>query len=257
MDNENLALTNIRFEGADLKHCNFENTRVHKCFFDNADLSHAEFTYATLNDCNFLEANLNGANFSYAKLIHCDFTRATIKEVHLGLTIADQRTTFGEILKSESDGNYNFAAIEYKQLKEMYRNSSLHSEVDKAHYKAMVCKRKTLPSRHPFRWMNYMFGDLLCKYGTSFVNVLIWGIVIIMICAGLFYVNDSLLYQNNDVHISFSDAIYFSMITFSTLGYGDHHAIGDLRFLAAFESLIGLALMSLFTVIVARSIIRD
>jgi hypothetical protein len=47
------------------------------------------------------------------------------------------------------------------------------------------------------------------------------------------------------------------MITFATVGYGDYHPIGALRFLAAFEGFLGAALMALFTVIVARNIIRD
>lgn len=39
--------------------------------------------------------------------------------------------------------------------------------------------------------------------------------------------------------INFSDHLYFSAVTFSTLGYGDFRPSGDSRLLAAYEALIG------------------
>ena len=69
--------------------------------------------------------------------------------------------------------------------------------------------------------------------------------------------NHSLVYLSNPGKTSFLDALYFSVVTFTTLGYGDYHAIGYMRYIAAAEAFIGAALTALFTVIVARNIIRD
>ncbi len=69
--------------------------------------------------------------------------------------------------------------------------------------------------------------------------------------------NNSLVYLNIPGDTSFFDALYFSIVTFTTLGYGDYHAVGSMRYLAAAEAFVGAALMALFTVIVARNIIRD
>lgn len=43
---------------------------------------------------------------------------------------------------------------------------------------------------------------------------------------------------------SLLDSVYFSFTTFTTLGYGDIAAIGDIRFLAGLESLTGLVLIT-------------
>jgi hypothetical protein len=43
---------------------------------------------------------------------------------------------------------------------------------------------------------------------------------------------------------SLIECIYFSAITFTTLGFGDVYAVGPLRFMAATESLIGLVLIA-------------
>ncbi len=43
---------------------------------------------------------------------------------------------------------------------------------------------------------------------------------------------------------SLLDCVYFSFTTFTTLGYGDIAALGDIRFLAGLESLTGLVLIT-------------
>ena len=93
-------LSNIHFEGAVLKHCNFQDGKIHDCFFEGADLSHTEFKNATLNTCNFQESDCTGANLEGAKLINCDLLDATIKDMTTATTIVDQKTSFGKRLKS-------------------------------------------------------------------------------------------------------------------------------------------------------------
>lgn len=255
---EELAiLSGVHFEGAILKHCNFLDGKIHECLFENADITHSTFQNASINDCSFREADLIGVNFTGTRFANCNFTDATIKDVLLGSTLVDQKTNFGRILKSEKDENYHFASIEYKQLKEMYKNSSLHEIADTCHYKEMVSRRKITKLIHPSRWANYIFGDLLCKYGTSFVRVFLSGLVVIVFCALLYFEYESLQYRIEGAMISFWDSLYFSVVTFTTLGYGDYHVVGMMRFVAGLESFIGAALMSLFTVVIARRIIRD
>lgn len=256
---EELAiLSDIHFEGATIRHCNFIDGKIQGCFFENTEIAHSNFQDSKVNNCMFKEADCTAINFEGTQLINCNFTDANIKDIVLGKTLADQKTTFGKVLKSEKEDNFHLASIEYKQIKEMYKNSSLHEIADEYHYKEMVAKRKIVSLLYPSRWANYIFGDLLCKYGTSFMRVFFSGIIVIVVCAFLFLENNSLQYHSaNGVAISLADALYFSTVTFTTLGYGDFHATGLMRFAAGAESFIGAALMSLFTVIVARRIIRD
>lgn len=43
---------------------------------------------------------------------------------------------------------------------------------------------------------------------------------------------------------AFLDAVYFSAVTYSTVGYGDMVPVGAIRFLAGTESLVGLVLIT-------------
>lgn len=256
-EEEVAILSNIHFEGAYLKHCNFEGGKIHECNFEHSDLSHAEFKHASLNNCDFSDAECYAANFHGAKIVDCDFKDASIKDISLERVLIDQRTTWGDKIRSEKEKNYHYASVEYKQIKEMYKGSSLHNLADQYHRKEMIAKRKTLSKKDPMYWLNYIFGDLLCSYGTSFVRVMLAALLVVFSCAFLYTHNNSLIYHNQAVDPSLFDAVYFSTVTFTTLGYGDFHPIGGLRYLAALESFIGAALLSLFTVIVARKLIRD
>ncbi|MFA7685934.1 MAG: pentapeptide repeat-containing protein, partial [Candidatus Gracilibacteria bacterium] len=238
---EELAiLSDIHFEGATLRHCNFIDGKIHNCFFENSDLTHSNFQNSRINDCSFKESDCLGINFEETQLINCNFVDANIKDIVLGKTLANQKTTFGKILKSEKEGNFHFASIEYKQIKEMYKNSSLHEIADEYHYREMVAKRKISSLLSPSRWANYIFGDLLCKYGISFTRVFLTGLIVIIACAFLFLANNSLQYHSaTTAPISLTDALYFSTVTFTTLGYGDFHATGLMRFVAGAESFFG------------------
>ncbi len=255
---EDMAIiSDVHFEGATLRHCSFEDGKIQNCNFEDCDLTHAEFKLSTLNTCSFENANLNSVDFSNTKIINCRFENADLKDISLTESIIDQKTNFGKKLKSEKEKNYHFASIEYKQIKTAYKNSSLHNLADHFLYKEMVCKRRLTHPLNPMRWLNFIFGDLLCKYGTSFVRIFIASLVVMAICAAIFNINGSLISVIDNEPHGFLNSLYFSLVTFTTLGYGDYHVVGYLRFLAGFESFIGACLMSLFTVVVARKIIRD
>ena len=55
---------------------------------------------------------------------------------------------------------------------------------------------------------------------------------------------------------SFGNSLYYSGITFFTIGYGDYFAWGILKPIAVFEGFSGVFLMSYFTVAFVRKILR-
>ncbi len=53
-----------------------------------------------------------------------------------------------------------------------------------------------------------------------------------------------------------SGPIYFSTVTFTTLGYGDLRPLGRLRVAAAVEAALGAIMMAMLTVVYARRFLR-
>jgi len=90
------------------------------------------------------------------------------------------------------------------------------------------------------------------QYASSWLNNVYWGygrrpfrvigcsLVMIFICALIYYFNQGLLNMpSQQAEATLSDSFYYSTITFTTLGYGDFTPKGFLRVVASFEALFG------------------
>jgi len=56
--------------------------------------------------------------------------------------------------------------------------------------------------------------------------------------------------------LSLLNCLYFSVVTFTTLGYGDMVPVGAARALAAFEAFTGSFTMALFVVVFVKKMTR-
>lgn len=106
-----------------------------------------------------------------------------------------------------------------------------------------------------------IFGRLLFGYGERPTRVLTAGVVIILLC-GLFYSSDMahLAYSFDKVcNLSLFEGVYFSTITFTTLGFGEIYPAGSdwlTRVVTMFESLSGICLTTLFVVSLSKRFSR-
>ena len=104
----------------------------------------------------------------------------------------------------------------------------------------------------------FIFGRLLFGYGERPVRVLVAGALIIVLCAFFYSHPGSLAYRDGLDGQSFLQGLYFSTITFTTLGYGDLYpaANGLSRLVAMAEAIAGGCLMALFIVSLAKRFSR-
>jgi len=71
----------------------------------------------------------------------------------------------------------------------------------------------------------------------------------------LVFSNGEPIFQNGVLY-GIGRSLYFSIVTFSTLGYGDIHPVGLLKGFAAVEAFLGLVVMGVFVVSLARKLFR-
>jgi len=107
------------------------------------------------------------------------------------------------------------------------------------------------------RFFEWFFVDLTTAYGTSWNRILIWWVIVILIPAILYSVNDAVLINLKSVSINFFQGLYFSIITFATLGYGDMiPKNGWPQVVASVESILGAILMAAFIAVFSRKFMR-
>jgi len=131
-------------------------------------------------------------------------------------------------------------------------------EADYYFYRHMVAKRSLKSWYDPRRWLEWLLIDLTCAYGTSWQRVLGTWFAVILISTLIFWLGGGIVSRGDGEPIrSFWRSLYFSIITFTTLGYGDYRPKrGGFRALASAEALIGAFMMALFVVVFARKFMR-
>lgn len=98
---------------------------------------------------------------------------------------------------------------------------------------------------------------LLSVYGESPSRVALSAFIVIVTCAGLYYVSGIYSPVNQEIIHSLPTSIYFSIVTFTTLGYGDYSpASSYARVISSCEAVSGLLFTSLFLVTVVRKYSR-
>lgn len=111
----------------------------------------------------------------------------------------------------------------------------------------------------------FIFGRLLFGYGERPNRVLVTGAVIILLCAAFYSspaahlafqygIDDSMMSER----LRFLDGLYYSTITFTTLGFGDIYPAADglTRIVTMLESMAGACLMALFVVTLSKRFSR-
>ena len=158
----------------------------------------------------------------------------------------------------------------YRLFKKILKQSNL--------LKRVIIKSKILSkwlfSKKAIEWFNLSVSDFIYQYGENPWRVIRFALIIIFLFAIILnfsgIINSDSTYliiefikksQSDEYTIrylgpvlgSFLNCLYFSVVTFTTLGYGDFQpAVGLSRFFVSLESIIGAITMALFVYTFAR-----
>ncbi|USD65814.1 ion channel [Vibrio sp. SCSIO 43136] len=239
--------------------------------FYRADLSQAHCFGLDLRGSSLMKANLHGANLHCAKLEHCnmlgtDLSRSRLENIEWGEELAQESRAY----QAEKEGNRAQAVELFQEAEEVVRAIRKQCEKDglfetagKFFKKEMIFRRYQMP-RFSLQRMISRSVDLFCGYGESPMRVVLFSIFFIWLCSLAFFLlgttaSNTYTYQDHGAMsyvLEFFNALYFSVVTFTTLGYGDISPIGVARFIAAFEAFVGSFTMALFVVVFVKKMTR-
>jgi len=248
--------TGYHLTNSDLYRANLENAHLFKidlsgCSLMKTNLSKANLNYANLEGCNLLGVNLKGAK---------------IEHVNWGKHIA-QELQAQQVECQESKINlYQEAEEIYRHLRQIAEYQGLFELAGHFFQKEMTVRRKQLP-KWSFKRCISKLVDIFCGYGERPIRVILFSISLICVFAALYFLaglsfsGESLSFnpangawENTKV---FFGSLYFSVVTFTTLGYGDVAPIsGIARALAALEAFMGSFTLALFVVVFVKKMTR-
>jgi len=200
-------------------------------YLENTDFRGANLFLANFKGCYFYGTKLQGAHIRGA-----DIFEGHLEDADWG------NYKIGEEIKKEE---LYFAESTYRRLKQWYTNAGHYDIAGEFFFREMTVRRKALKWwPNPLNRAVPKLISMLCGYGERPGNVLIWAIMVIF---GL-----AIAYGYGGLDVLHS--IYFSLVSFTALGYGSWvpDTTGWIKALGAFESFIGVFTIALFLVTFVR-----
>ena len=256
-------------------------------FFQSTYFSDNVRIIADMSKCCFANSNIERVDMTDSSWMRDDdipknSVLAFIKWFKNKIGISETSIKIWEEYQVELSSNWKELEGTYRRLKQSYQKFGDNSTAGKFYYQEMECKRKQLKGFEKHFW--HIFYKKLCGYGEKPFNVIWASLFLIVLSAfsylfgGIEFVGSSILkvppnvidynlslnsfgiqwaMSNIDsVLQDFLLCLYTSVITFTTLGYGDVRPIGLSRFFASLEAGFGIIMTALFIFVFTRKMLR-
>lgn len=282
-----LLLDNFDFvgevkHGRDLRGIPLADQDLRSIVFNNVDLRYSDLRGSDLCGADLETADIRGARLEGIRVDESTdwgtyfawFIKKRKKSMSLLKYIWSQRIyryfgykgkIFSErIAKSKSD---------FREVKKIYRALRVAYRIvdptaaDYFLYRENHCELISLhPWWHPANWFGYFWEKFSCT-GTAPLRILSFLLAFIFVCAFAYYiVPDGIIRESGNnvqgIH-SYGEALYFSIITYTSLGYGDFHPNLEtrsgqiLKCLCSFEAIVGIISIAIFAAIFLRFMSKE
>jgi len=258
--NKNAKFNNVVFIGeADFSDSTFNDyADFYNVTFDsNVKMNGCKFGVSKLGDgANFMDADFNGnADFERAKFGDVDFSRTDFNK-NVDFHIIDFQKMV--IAWNYLEDGLTCDGLVYIKLIKNFRDRELFDDADKAYYQYRKESRK---DENWLSWGLSLIMDITCGYGVKPFKALIVGGLTILVFTLIYWRKNGIsrLKENGgdeDQNVSRWDALYFSVVTFTTVGYGDWYPKDRYRKFVMIEGLLGWLILALFLVTLANVMIR-
>ncbi len=253
------------FRGAAFQDVDFERATIEDTLefapkqIEELDLKNARFYFRANIATNLAKAKFHRAYLENVVFIDCSWPEKIYEEVHM----KDEGLTFKEL------------ETIYRNLKQNMQRYGDYSRAGDFYFRETEMRRKGTETKRNRLWLElYRF---LAGYGEKPFWVIRNSLLVIFLGAVLFffsgvarvgaeipqevhpYIIDHSLDSLNFSITTFKDfgyCLYYSVVTFTTLGYGDIHPLGHSHIFASVEALTGAFFMALFVVVFARKMMR-
>lgn len=252
-------LFDVNLEGADLV-----GTNLSDCDMTHCNLRHADMTKAVMRQARFWNSDMTGANLSESDLEGADMWNAKLYDVKLwhasfGSAKSISQTSFyatGRFSKARiSEAGELSAEESYRSLKQYFSACGKYNDASWASYREKTMERISLLKRRSPEYLPSLLMSLLCGYGEKPSRIVFSALGCILLFAALYSFLGSIVSSSDPAYrLNWFDYLYYSTITYTTVGYGDFIPKANclFRLLAASEAFIGVFLAGLFVFTLAR-----
>jgi uncharacterized protein YjbI with pentapeptide repeats len=254
----------------------FNNSHIQEGMFWKSDLSNATFTDSSLNRVSFERAILTQADFFGADLRGVAFYGADFRSLQI-----DEQTEFGErcVYDPKFTGNFTAtfdengetsqltkAAGQYRIIEQLALTNAFPDMVSHNFIRRQDIQReKYLENGMRLRWLRATASKYVLKYGEGPWNIIVSSLGIILSFAFLYPLGGWVRPVDGEP-ITYSaiaedptllgETLYYSTLTFTTLGLGDYRPVGAGQYLTTVNTTLGAVLIALLVFVLGRRAAR-
>jgi uncharacterized protein YjbI with pentapeptide repeats len=248
---KDLNMTDVIFER---RGC-FDGAVIESGTFEDAELRHVTFRAVDMANVFTTGASLEEAYMSQARWGTPVRGPLGKKLVVREETLANQEGTREAMIRAEAA---------HRNLKESYKNEGDYGTAGEFFIREMAIRAKVaLMDREYGYWVMSKLISGLCGYGERPTRVIFWWFAFTFSFAIIYFAGQLIEYSNGATEIDFGTlggfltCFYFSVVTFTTLGFGDISPVTDLgRGVASVEAFTGAFMIALFVLLFGRKMIR-
>ncbi len=217
-------LQGAQFIKSHIKDSRFRNSQCSDANFFHATLENTRFTSASLERARFNYSNLRNSNFLDARLQDTIFYKAELQGANLRTALTTNVTSFWEI---KIDKKTNFSGVGLGAIRiHPGTKQLLEYNIRRRNWEDWYKQCKWYkPWQWPVRNILVRIFWLMSDYGRSILRIAISFFLLAFLFALVYWKCPAFIAFNGKAEIenfqNFWHALYFSVVTMTTLGFGD------------------------------------
>lgn len=261
------AETAISFQGCRLPRANFEEARLQSATLERAELEKANFEDAILIGADMERVDLSKSDLFGAMLFGTKLYGAILSDIKI-----NDDTLFGHHYKDD----YKKGSWVNRQIELVSNKNSLPAQSRGAYIRRKEQRRQQYRANSDhLKWVRSTVSRYTWKHGEGLKNILYTSAGTILGFAALYPLSGGVRVSPKppishainlgipklgpfpDTVVTAGNSLYFSTVTFTTLGFGDiQPGTGMGQLLAGAEALIGAILVAAFLFVLGRRTTR-
>ena len=244
--------------------CDLSQTVLDKCNFYFSHFGYVNMYDTIFLDCSIDTTKLSGCDLRSTKIINPKFIEFYIEDIDKRSKV-NRNTFISTINYNKSEiREVKYAADVYSAFSELFESNKLMDLSGEYFYLNKVTEHRILKG---YAKVKSLIGLITCGYGERPFNSLLASLFLILLCGTLYmffgvsYNNEILIFHPTlNTLLPPPDKLilwyHFSLVTFSTVGYGNVTPIGGSLVVSAVEMVLGVIMVGIWVSTLVRKMVR-